>query len=68
MEEKIVSLIEESMEVDAGTLSLDQPLDWDSIALITFMATAEEHLSKSLSAARLNKCITVRDVVTLACE
>ncbi|MDH0749779.1 acyl carrier protein [Pseudomonas sp. GD03842] len=68
MEEKVVGLIEEAMEADAGSLTVDQPLDWDSIALVTFMAMADEHLNKTLSAARLNKCVTVRDVITLVAE
>lgn len=68
MEDKVIKLIEESMEIDAGTLRIDQPLDWDSIALITFMSMTEEQLDKTLSASRLSKCVTVNDVVMLACE
>jgi acyl carrier protein len=68
MEAKVVGLIEEAMEADEGTLTVDQALDWDSIALVTFMAMADEHLNKTLSASRLNKCVTVRDVITLVSE
>lgn len=68
LEEQVVALIEEAMEADEGTLTVDQPLDWDSIALVTFMALVDERLEKTISASRLNKCETVRDVITLVSE
>jgi acyl carrier protein len=68
LEEQVVALIEEAMEADEGTLKVDQPLDWDSIALVTFMALVDERLEKTISASRLNKCETVRDVITLVAE
>ncbi|MCF7533915.1 acyl carrier protein [Pseudomonas sp. NPDC078416] len=68
LEEQVVALIEEAMEADEGTLKVDQPLDWDSIALVTFMALVDERLEKTISASRLNKCETVRDVITLVSE
>lgn len=68
MEDKVIALIEEAMEADTGTLKLGQPLDWDSIAVVTFMALADEHLDKTLSANRLTRCVTVDDVVALVAE
>lgn len=68
LEEQVVALIEEAMEADEGSLKVDQPLDWDSIALVTFMALVDERLEKTISASRLNKCETVRDVITLVSE
>ncbi|CAM3100972.1 acyl carrier protein [Pseudomonas floridensis] len=68
MEDKVLRLIEEAMEADEGSLSRGQPLDWDSIAVLTFMSLADEHLGKNLPANRLNACKSVDDVISLATE
>ncbi|WET12370.1 acyl carrier protein [Pseudomonas sp. D3] len=65
MNETILRLIEESMEADENTISFGQQLDWDSIAIVTFMALVDERLGKTISADRLNKCETVDQVVEL---
>jgi len=65
MSDTILRLIEESMEADENTIALGQPLDWDSIAVVTFMALVDERLNKTVSADRLNKCETVDEVVEL---
>lgn len=62
---QILRLIEESMEADENTISLGQTLDWDSIAVITFMSLVNERLDKTISSDRLNKCETVDEVVEL---
>lgn len=62
---EILRLIEESMEADENTIALGQALDWDSIAVVTFMALVDERLNKTISADRLNKCETVDQVVEL---
>lgn len=66
MENIILKMIEEAMEADEGSISVDQPLEWDSIAVVTFMALVDERLKKTISADALNKCETVADVVALA--
>ncbi|RMU77098.1 hypothetical protein ALP23_200107 [Pseudomonas syringae pv. apii] len=68
MEDKVLKLIEEAMEADEGTLSKGQSLDWDSIAVLTFMSLANERLDKNLSANRLNACKNVDDVIGLVTE
>ena len=65
MSDTILRLIEESMEADKNTVSLGQSLEWDSIAVVTFMALVDERLGKTISADRLNKCETVDEVVEL---
>jgi acyl carrier protein len=65
MSNEILRLIEESMEADDNSISLGQQLDWDSIAVVTFMALVDERLGKTLSADRLNKCETVDQLVDL---
>ncbi|WP_122524591.1 acyl carrier protein [Pseudomonas viridiflava] len=68
MEDKVLRLIEEAMEADEGSRSRGQNLDWDSIAVLTFMSLADEHLGKTLAANRLNGCKTVDDVIDLVTE
>ncbi|BCS43632.1 hypothetical protein AAY86_13710 [Pseudomonas amygdali pv. tabaci str. ATCC 11528] len=68
MEDKVLKLIEEAMEAGEGTLSKEQSLDWDSIAVLTFMSLANERLDKNLSANRLNACKSVDDVIGLVTE
>jgi acyl carrier protein len=65
LQDKIFSLIEEAKEADEGTVALGQELDWDSIAVVTFMALVDEQLNLSISADSLLKCVTVDDVVAL---
>jgi acyl carrier protein len=65
MEDKVLRLIEESMEADEGSLSKGQNLDWDSIAVVSFMSLVDEHFGKSISANRLSNCQTVDDVIDL---
>ena len=65
MEEKICRLIEEAKEADEGTVAVGQDLDWDSIAVVTFMALVDEQLNLSISADSLLKCVTVDDVIAL---
>lgn len=66
MENTILRLIEEAMEADEGSIKLGQALEWDSIAVVTFMALVDERLNKTISADALNKCETVDAVVALA--
>ncbi|MDF2642358.1 MAG: hypothetical protein K0R45_1630 [Pseudomonas sp.] len=65
MEDKVLRLIEEAMEADEGSVSKGQNLDWDSIAVVSFMSLVDEHFGKSISANRLSNCQTVDDVVDL---
>jgi acyl carrier protein len=65
MEDKVLRLIEEAMEADEGSLSKGQNLDWDSIAVVSFMSLVDEHFGKSISANRLSNCQTVDDVIDL---
>lgn len=65
MTDSILSLIEEAMEADEGCIQLGQPLEWDSLAVVAFMALVDERLNKSLSADKLNRCETVDAVVEL---
>lgn len=65
MEDKVLRLIEEAMEADEGSVAKGQNLDWDSIAVVSFMSLVDEHFGKSISANRLSNCQTVDDVIDL---
>ena len=65
MHAEVFRLIEEAMEADEGAIESGQALEWDSIAVITFMALVDERLNKTLSADALNKCETVDAVAEL---
>jgi acyl carrier protein len=64
MSKEILDLIAEAKEADEGSVNLGEQLDWDSIAVVTFMALLSER-DISISADGLNKCDTVDDVVAL---
>ncbi|MBK5412009.1 acyl carrier protein [Pseudomonas sp. TH34] len=64
MSKEILDLIAEAKEADEGSVNLGDQLDWDSIAVVTFMALLSER-DISVSADGLNKCDTVDDVVAL---
>ncbi|QXH38260.1 phosphopantetheine-binding protein [Pseudomonas sessilinigenes] len=60
----ILNLIAEAKEADEGSVKAGDQLDWDSIAVVTFIALLSER-DVSVSADRLNKCETVDEVVAL---
>ncbi|WP_046071552.1 acyl carrier protein [Pseudomonas synxantha] len=64
MSNDILDLIAEAKEDEPGSVKLGEKLDWDSIAVVTFMAFLSER-DISVSADGLNKCNTVDDVVAL---
>lgn len=64
MSNDILDLIAEAKEAEPGSVKLGDELDWDSIAVVTFMAFLSER-DISVSADGLNRCNTVDDVVAL---
>ncbi|MBR1741594.1 MAG: acyl carrier protein [Lachnospiraceae bacterium] len=68
-EKEKIMIIEESMDLDEGTLSTEDVLDdfdeWDSLAVLSFIALVEERMHKNVDAAELKKVVTVADALTL---
>lgn len=63
-----ITLVEEVLEVDEGTVELDsslEELDWDSLCNITFIAEIDSKLGKSISADDLVSAKTVSDLYAL---
>ena len=66
--DEILRLIEEAAAADADSLNgteLLADIDWNSLASVSFIALADEHLGLELDAKALAKCKTVADLVGL---
>ncbi|GEP28566.1 acyl carrier protein [Cryobacterium levicorallinum] len=64
-----IHLVEETLEVDAGTVLLTDRLadiDWDSLANISFIAALDMSHNAVVDADALGRCETVQDLFALA--
>lgn len=65
-QEKII-LLEEAMGLDEGTLSAGDALEdypeWDSIAILSFVALMDEKFHKTISGEEVGEFKTVADVL-----
>jgi acyl carrier protein len=61
--------LEEILELDAGRLTGDETLselgEWNSLAVISFIAMVDEKTGKTLNASSIQSCRTVRDLMDL---
>ncbi|GAU09371.1 acyl carrier protein [Desulfoplanes formicivorans] len=66
---KFLNEIEEIIEVDAETLSGDELLedleDWDSLAVMGFIAMVDRQFSMTLDAEKIGQCKSVNDLCGL---
>jgi acyl carrier protein len=62
--------LEEIMNLKKGTIRGDEQLDklrnWDSVALMTFIAFVDEEFSIRVTGKQVIKCQTIGDLVALA--
>ena len=62
--------LDEMLELDAGTLTGSEELDsldnWDSLAVISFIALVEEKIGLVVEGEKLAKAKTVDDLLALA--
>lgn len=68
---EFIALAEEILEVDSGTLDLENSLDdidWDSLANISFIAEIDARVNRSIDAERLSHAETLADVFALVPE
>lgn len=65
LEDKI-SLLEELMELEEGTLTADSALndykEWDSLSKLSLMAVAKKQFNKKMTAEDLNGFHTVQEI------
>lgn len=61
--------LSEVLEVPVGTLSGDEKLsdleEWNSMAMVSFIAFADEHFGKTLSPRQFAACDTIDDLSML---
>jgi len=64
---EVIREIERIVQQPTGTLSGVERLDsldgWDSMAMVEFIALADERLCLTLSVKRLANCLTVHDLI-----
>lgn len=68
--EEFLKKLDETLELPPPTLQGPEKLDdyplWDSTAIITFMALADEHNGSRLTPRQIAACQTVDDLLQLA--
>lgn len=61
--------LDEVLELEPGTVKGDETLEslesWNSLAVISFMALADEKCGVSLQPGRISTCQTVADLIAL---
>ncbi len=69
MEERdFISLVEEILEVDPGTVTMADSLDdieWDSLSNISFIAEIDARIGAPIDADQLSKANTVTDLYAI---
>lgn len=64
---ELIEMLEEIMDVDEGTLAMDSELadfeEWDSLSILSLIATAKQKFGKALTADIIKGFTTVADVV-----
>jgi acyl carrier protein len=68
--EEFLEKLDETLELAPRTLQGPEKLDdyplWDSTAIITFMALADEHNGSRLTPRQIASCQTIGDLLQLA--
>lgn len=68
--EEFLKKLDETLELPPATLQGPENLDdyplWDSTAIITFMALADEHNGSRLTPRQIAACQSVNDLLQLA--
>lgn len=66
---EFIKLIEETLEMDSGSLTEDVELEnldmWDSLAVVTFMAMVDENLDITLNPEQISEAKTISNLVFL---
>ena len=66
-EQEKISLLEEIMDVEPGTLHLEDELEdfeeWDSLSILTYITTLNEKFGKSIDGKQIKSFATVEDAI-----
>lgn len=64
--EIILNNLSKLLEIDRGDLNLNSPLsgyvNWDSLALVSMIATIDEHFNVLLKGYEIEQCKTANDI------
>ena len=66
--QEFIAALEEMLEVDAGSLRGDEmltELPWDSLAVVSFIAMADEHLNAEVNPGKLAQAESLADVLAM---
>lgn len=68
-QEEKIRKIEEVLEIDSETLSIDTVLsaidEWDSVGILSLIVMIEEDFDKSVKGTDLKACKNVGDIINL---
>jgi len=69
METKLLDIIAEALEIDIslvnGDIKLDPDDNWDSIALLSVIASIDEEFNIQLDGDKLAKCRSIPEILKL---
>lgn len=66
-EQERIELLEEIMDLDAGTLKVDDNLadyeEWDSLTALTFISEMDSRFGKKVTGDQIKAFVTVADAI-----
>lgn len=64
-----IELLEEIMDLDAGTLKVEDSLaeyqEWDSLAVLTFISEMDSRFGKKVTGDQIKAFVTVADAIAI---
>lgn len=68
-EKEKIELLEEIMDLDPGTLHVEDTLrdydEWDSLTVLTFISEIDSRFGKKVSGEEIKKFVTVADAIAV---
>lgn len=66
---ELLDQMAEIVELPSGSLRGEEKLEdlegWTSLAMVSFIALADEHFGKTLSPRQISRCVTIRELCDL---
>jgi acyl carrier protein len=66
-----IALIEETLEIDGGTLTentlLSEVAEYDSMAKLTLIVICDDEFNKKLTGEQIRSFVTVKDILDFMC-
>lgn len=68
-EQEKIYLLEEIMDLEKGTLKVDDELanfeEWDSLTALTFISEMDERFGKKVTGSQIKSFVTVKDAISI---